>query len=62
MRRVFWVRPRVAFNILLARWPKLLSELCRGSIIMQSGLQALRRARMRPLSRSLFSQSARRSD
>lgn len=54
MRRVFWVRPWVVFDILLPRRPKGLSELGRGGIVMQSGLHALRRARrMRPLSRSL---------
>lgn len=34
MRRVFWVCPRVAFDVLLARRPKGLSELRRGGIIM----------------------------
>lgn len=58
MRRVFRVRPRVAFDVLLARRPKGLSELCCGGIIMQSGLHPLRHARMSSLSRSLSSQSA----
>lgn len=34
MRRVFWVRPCMAFDVLLARRPKGLSELCRGGVIM----------------------------
>lgn len=34
MRRVFWVRPRVTFDILLARGPKGLSELRCCGIIM----------------------------